>query len=318
MRGVSQVQMTVDEAYAFCRAIAHKHGANFSVGFRFLPRTKRRAVYAAYAYCRWADDIADESDPVILSREDGEGPVGHVRSAESTGPSPSSRLSRMTGLDDWQRELDLCYAGEPAHPITIALADGLKHFAIPKSAFVALIDGCRQDTIKSRYENFAELLHYCELVAASISDISLSIFGYRSDSAIEHGRHLSTALQLTNVTRDVGDDLSRDRIYVPQEDLRRFNVAEKEIFDRCESDRMRALIEFQIERAESYFRAAEPLLDELDFDARFPVLLMGGVYATVLGKLKKNPLMAIRERLSLSTLQKMLVVGTRVLRPHFV
>jgi phytoene synthase len=224
----------------------------------------------------------------------------------------------MTGLDDWQRELDLCYAGEPAHPITIALADALKHFAIPKSAFVALIDGCRQDTIKSRYENFAELLHYCELVAASISDISLSIFGYRSDSAIEHGRHLSTALQLTNVTRDVGDDLSRDRIYVPQEDLRRFNVAEKEIFDRCESDRMRALIEFQIERAESYFRAAEPLLDELDFDARFPVLLMGGVYATVLGKLKKNPLMAIRKRLSLSTLQKMLVVGTRVLRPHFV
>ena len=305
--------MTIDEAYAFCRGIAHKHGANFSVRFRFLPRTKRRAVYAAYAYCRWADDIADESDPVILSREDGEGPVTKL----PTGPSPSSRL-RMTGLDDWQRELDACYADEPAHPITIALADALKHFAIPKSAFVALIDGCRQDTVKSRYEDFAELLHYCELVAASISDISLSIFGYRSDSAIELGRHLSTALQLTNVTRDVGDDLSRDRIYLPQEDLRRFNVTEKEIFDRCESDRIRALIEFQIERAQSYFRAAEPLLDELDFDARFPVLLMGGVYATVLGKLKKDPLTAIRKRLSLSTLQKMLVVGTRVLRPHFV
>src|SRR5438270_570026 len=175
--------MTIDEAYAFCRGIAHKHGANFSVGFRFLPRTKRRAVYAAYAYCRWADDIADESDPVILSREDGEGPVTKL----PTGPSPSSRL-RMTGLDDWQRELDACYADEPAHPITIALADALKHFAIPKSAF----------------------------------------------------------------------------------------------------------------------------------DARFPVLLMGGVYATVLGKLKKDPLTAIRKRLSLSTLQKMLVVGTRVLRPHFV
>jgi 15-cis-phytoene synthase len=298
--------MTVDEAYAFCRAIAHKHGANFSVGFRFLPRTKRRAVYAAYAYCRWADDIADE---------DGGQAPSPVRDQQAGG---QARAPVLHLLDDWQRELDLCYAGEPAHPITIALADALKHFAIPKSTFVALIDGCRQDTVKLRYENFAELLHYCELVAASISDISLSIFGYRSDSAIEHGRHLSTALQLTNVTRDVGDDLSRDRIYVPQEDLRHFNVTEKEIFDRCESDRMRALIEFQIERAESYFRAAEPLLDELDFDARFPVLLMGGVYATVLGKLKKDPLMAIRKRLSLSMLQKMLVVGTRVLRPHFV
>ena len=281
--------MNVDQAYAFCRDIAHKHGANFSVGFRFLPRLKRRAVYAAYAYCRWADDIADDPGTDIGQR-----------------------------LDDWQRELDACYAGQPTHPITIALTDALKHFAIPKSAFVALIDGCRQDMVKSRYENFDELLHYCELVAASISDISLAIFGYRKDSAIEHGRHLSTALQLTNVTRDVGDDLARDRIYVPQEDLRRFNVTEKEIFDRAESDRMKALIEFQIERAESYFRAAEPLLDELDFDARFPVLLMGGIYATVLRKLKKDPLTAIRKRLSLSKLQKMLVIGTRMLRPHFV
>jgi len=280
---------TVDEAYAYCRSIAHKHGANFSVGFRFLPRTKRRAVYAAYAFCRWADDIADDPGDNILGR-----------------------------LDDWQRELDACYAGRPNHPITIALADALEHFAIPRSAFVALIDGCRQDTVKSRYETFEELLHYCELVAASISDISLAIFGYRRDSAIAHGRDLSTALQLTNVTRDIGDDLSRDRVYLPQEELRRFGVTEREIFERVESDRMRALIQFQVERAESYFRAAEPLLDELDFDARFPVLLMGGVYATVLGKLKKDPFTAIRQRLSLSTLQKMLVVGTRVLRPHFV
>src|SRR5436190_24182414 len=90
-------RMNVDQAYVFCRKIAHKHGANFSVGFRFLPRTKRRAVYAAYAYCRWADDIADDPGEGIEQR-----------------------------LDDWQRELDLCYAGEPAHPITIALADALK------------------------------------------------------------------------------------------------------------------------------------------------------------------------------------------------
>src|SRR5436305_7032963 len=166
------VDVNLDRAYLFCRSVAHKHGANFSVGFRFLPKAKRRAVYAAYAYCRFADDIADDPGSGIADR-----------------------------LDAWQHELDACYAGSPTHAITIALADALQQSAIPKSAFVALIDGCRQDLVKTRYETFEELLHYCELVAASISDISLPIFGYRSHAAIEHGRSLSTALQLTNVTR---------------------------------------------------------------------------------------------------------------------
>ena len=289
--------MTIDDAYDYCRAIAHKHGANFSVGFRFLPRVKRRAVYAAYAFCRVADDIADE---------DGGPP------ARQAGETPAVLL------DDWQRELEACYAGHPTHPITIALADALQHFAIPKDAFLALIDGCRQDTVKHRYETFEELLHYCDLVASSISDISLSIFGYRSEAAIGYGRKLSTALQLTNVTRDVGDDLGRDRIYIPAVELRAFGVEERELFERAENDRVRRLIEFQIARAEQYFREAEPLLGELAFDARFPTLLMGGVYATVLAKLKKDPFIVIRRRLSLSPLQKVMVVGTRMLRPHFV
>ncbi len=280
---------TVDEAYDFCRAIAHRYGANFSVGFRFLPRAKRRAVYAAYAFCRWADDIADEPGGDVVHR-----------------------------LDAWQSELDRCYAGHPSHPITVALADALQHFAIPKSAFVALIDGCRQDTLKHRYETFEELLHYCELVASSISDISLAIFGYRTSAAIAHGRNLATALQLTNVTRDVGDDLARDRVYIPREELRRFGVAEQELVARVESDRMRRLIEFQIERAESYFRAAEPLLAELSADARFPVILMGGVYATVLARLRKDPLLVLRRRLSLSRFEKIIVVMRRIFRPHFV
>ena len=284
--------MNIDEAYRHCRAIAHKHGANFSVGFRFLPKTKRRAVYAAYAFCRVADDIADEDT------------------------KPASQ--RVDELNAWQRELDACYAGSPTQPITIALADALQHFDIPKSAFIALIDGCRQDMVKTRYETFDELLQYCELVAASISDISLSIFGYRTNDALEHGRNLAIALQLTNVTRDIGDDLTRDRVYVPAVELREFGVEERELFARAENDRIQRMIEFQIERARGYFERAEPLLRELDFDARFPTLLMGGVYATVLAKLRKDPLIAIRRRLSLSPLQKVLVVGTRVLRPHFV
>ena len=280
---------TVDEAYAFCRSVAHRYGANFSVGFRFLPRAKRRAVYAAYAFCRWADDIADEPGDDVLRR-----------------------------LDAWQAELDRCYAGQPSHPITIALADALQHFAIPRGAFVALIDGCRQDVVKHRYETFDELLHYCELVATSISDISLAIFGHRTAAAIDYGRSLATALQLTNVTRDVGDDLARDRIYIPSEELRRFGVREEELIAKRETDAMRRLIEFQIDRAESYFRAAEPLLGELSADARFPVILMGGVYATVLARLRRDPLVVLRRRLSLSRAEKIIVVLRRIFRPHFV
>jgi phytoene synthase len=279
----------VDAAYAYCRAIAHKHGANFSVGFRFLPRRKRRAVYAAYAYCRFADDIADDPGLDIRDR-----------------------------LDAWQDELEACYEGAPGHPITIALHDALQSFAVPKDAFIALMDGCRQDLVQRRYETFDDLIGYCDLVATSISDISLSIFGYETPAALVHGRSLATALQLTNVTRDVGDDLDRDRIYIPRVELEQFGVSEEDLFHRNETENVRRLIDFQIERAEGYFHRAEPLLTELTFDARFPTLLMGGVYATVLQKLKRNPLVVLRRRLRLSTAQKLAVVATRVFNPHFV
>jgi phytoene synthase len=284
---------TVDEAYAFCRRIAHTYGANFSVGFRFLPPVKRRAVYAAYAWCRWADDIADEGDE-------------------------ANRDERMRTLDAWQRELDACYAGQPSHPITIAVADALRSFAIPKSAFIALVDGCRQDMVKTRYATFAELLGYCELVASSISDISLAIYGYKTSAALEHGRNLSTALQLTNVTRDVGDDLDRDRIYLPAEELERFGVSEADLVARTHSEAMRRLLNFQIDRAEEYFRRAEPLIAELSFDARFPTLLMGGVYATVLQHLRRDPFAPLHRRVRLTKLQKLAVIARRLLRPRFV
>ncbi|HEY0787331.1 MAG TPA: squalene/phytoene synthase family protein [Thermoanaerobaculia bacterium] len=280
---------SVDAAYRACRAITHKHGANFSVGFRFLPAAKRRAVYAAYAYCRWADDIADEGGGNVLER-----------------------------LDEWQLELDRCYAGHPTQPITIALADSLERFAIPKGAFLDLIEGCRQDTVKTRYAAFEDLLYYCHLVASSISDISLSIFGYDGDDAVAHGRSLATALQLTNITRDIGDDLERDRIYIPAEELERFGVSEADLAARRGTPEFERLVLFQIERAEEYFRRAEPLLKELTFDARFPTLLMGAVYARVLAKIRREPSAPLQRRVALSTGEKIRVVAARMFEPHFV
>lgn len=284
----AEARGTVDEAYAFCRSIAHRHGANFSVGFRFLPRRKRRAVYAAYAFCRWADDIADDPGSGIAER-----------------------------LDAWEAELENCYAGSPGHIISVALGDALRWFPVPKSAFAALIEGCRQDLVKTRYATFEELVGYCDLVATSISDISLAIFGHKTPDARVYGRHLATALQLTNVTRDIGDDLSRDRIYVPAEDLARFQVSEEDLVARRESPAMRALIEFQIDRAAEYFRLAEPLVRELDFGARFPTLLMGGVYATVLERVRRDPFAVLHRRVSLTKAEKLAVIARRLIRPRF-
>jgi 15-cis-phytoene synthase len=280
---------SLEEAYAYCRALTHRHGANFSVGFRFLPRRKREAVYAAYAFCRLADDIADDPG-----------------------------LDIGTRLDRWEQELERCYAGEPRHLVTVALADALRDFDIPQRAFQDLIEGCRQDLVKSRYENFEELHEYCRLVAASISDISLAIFGYESESAIDHGRDLSTALQLTNVTRDVGDDLERDRIYLPREDLERFGVSEQDLVERRRSEAVRELIRFQIARARDYFRRAEPLLGELSRDAQFPVTLMGGIYATVLDEVAKDPLVVLERRVSLSLPRKVGVVASRLFTRKFI
>lgn len=280
---------SVDESYAFCRRITHRHGANFSVGFRFLPREKQRAVHATYAFCRWADDIADDPGADILAR-----------------------------LDGWQDELDRSYRGTPEHPIGIALADAVRRFPIPRDAFVALIDGCRLDVVKTRYATFEELLHYCDLVASSISDLSLAIFGTETDDALAHGRNLSTALQLTNITRDIGDDLERDRIYLPAEDLERFGVTERDLEARAQTQAMRDLILFQVDRATDYFRRAEPLLGALSFDARFPTLLMGSVYVRVLSKIRREPFAPLERRISLSTGEKIGVVAARLLQPRFV
>ncbi|MFN2442749.1 MAG: phytoene/squalene synthase family protein [Thermoanaerobaculia bacterium] len=283
------VVTSVEDAYAYCRRITHRYGANFSVGFRFLPRVKRRAVYAAYAWCRRADDIADEPGIDILPR-----------------------------LEAWQAELERCYEGSPSDPITIALADSLHHFPIPKQAFVALIDGCRQDLVKTRYTDFDEVLGYCDLVATSISDISLSIFGYRDPEATSWGRNLSTALQLTNITRDIGDDLERDRIYLPATELAQFGVTEEDLRARTKSRSMEELILSQVDRAENYFRKAEPLLKDLAFDARFPTLLMGAVYARVLTKIRMDPFAPLERRISLSAGEKVGLVLGRLLQPHFV
>lgn len=281
----------VETAHAENRALTHKAGANFSVGFRFLPKERRRAVYAAYAFCRGADDAVDEGDPA----------------------GAPDRLAR------WSAELDTAYAGRPTTSAGVALAAVLPSFPIPKSAFEGLLAGCRQDLVVTRYATFAELLGYCDLVATTISTISLAIFGGLGDRETEaRGRELATALQLTNVIRDVGEDVGRGRIYLPLEDLARFGVTEQELLARRVTPAYRALLRFEAARAIEFFRAAEPVQRLVDPPCRFAVTMMGGIYAEVAARVAREPERTLAERVSLTTAAKIQEVLVRLFDRRFV
>lgn len=266
---------------AAVRRIAHARGANFSLGFRLLPAAKRQAVYAAYAACRIPDDIVDEAAPSSDTRE----------------------IERR--LDDWAGEIEATYVGRPKTDATRALAAVLDHAPIPKRALLGLVEGCRMDLQVKRYESFAELERYCELVAVTISDISLAIFGTLDRRAGTHGRNLALALQLTNICRDVGEDAGRDRIYLPLDELARYGVAEADVLTGgVDTPDYRALMAFECARARSYFVAANPLPPCVARDARTAVRVMGGVYRRVLDRVAADPVRAWRTRTELPHWQR--------------
>jgi phytoene synthase len=279
----------------FVRRLAHDRGANFSLGFRLLPPAKRRAVYAAYAACRIPDDIVDEAGEDVASG------IVHRR------------------LDEWSEELEAAYAGRPHLSVTRALVEVLDRFPIPKQALQSLVEGCRMDLERTRYATFAELERYCELVAVTISDISLTIFGALHEEARSLGRHLALALQLTNICRDVGEDVLRGRIYLPLDELGRFSVSETEVSSgEIHSDRYRRLMAFQCGRAREHFRRANRLPLTLERDSRPAVRVMGGVYRRVLDRVHRDPVQAYSVRADLPRWQRFWVVAWGFLGRSFV
>jgi phytoene synthase len=286
---------TLNASRAVVRRLAHRRGANFSLGFRLLPAEKRRAVYAAYAACRIADDIVDEADP------------------------GAGREEIRRRLDEWSEEVERTYRGSPGTPATRALAEVLARYPIPKHALLGLVDGCRMDLERGRYATFSELERYCELVAVTISEISLAIFGMLDVRARDHGRQLAIALQLTNVCRDVGEDVRRDRIYLPLDELVRFGVTESELVaGNVDTEGYAALMAFQCERARAHFREANPLPALLEADARPAVRVMGGVYRRVLDRVQRDPRGAFHARVELPLWQRFTAIAAGLLGRPFV
>jgi phytoene synthase len=268
------------DAYRYCRTLTHRCGPHFSVGFRFLPPPKRNAIYAVYAFCRYADDIVDETQP--------------------TAPAVL--------LQAWEAELDRCYGGAPRHPITVALADAIARYPIPKEGFLGLIEGCRMDLKYDRYPTFDALMVYCDRVATTIRDLSLPVFGYADPAGRAYGRALSTALQMTNIVRDVGEDLDRGRIYLPQDEIKQAGYSDAELYARVKNDAFLRLMAFQCSRIRGWFDQATQLIPLVEEDARTALSLMRNVYVALLDRIEAAPFNVLDGPIRLSLQEKYTVV----------
>ncbi|MFQ5780083.1 MAG: phytoene/squalene synthase family protein [Nitrospiria bacterium] len=278
--------MSCNDAYRYCKVLTHRCGPHFSVGFRFLPRRKRDAIYAVYAFCRYADDIVDERQKAPLD----------------------------VLLKSWEAELDRCYRQEPTHPITVALADAIRRYPIPKEGFLGLIEGCRMDLHRNRYPTFEGLMVYCDHVATTIRDLSLPVFGCRDQKGRDYGRALSTALQLTNIVRDIGEDLDRNRIYLPLDEIKEAGYSESELIARVKNKAFLDLIGFQCRRVRRYFDQASNLIPLIERDARLAVSLMRGVYVALIDRIEARPFDVLDRQIRLSWCERGKVVVGMLLR----
>ncbi|HEX4210189.1 MAG TPA: presqualene diphosphate synthase HpnD [Candidatus Binataceae bacterium] len=267
--------------YARCAEITRRASSNFYYAFMLLDAERRRALYAVYAFCRFIDDIADDSSV--------------------TG------ASAMLGL--WRQELHNVYAGSPGRPIARALTENVRRFRIPRDYFEEVIDGVEMDLSRSRYVDFSELELYCHRVASAVGLICIEIFGYTNPSAHIYAERLGLAFQLTNIIRDVSEDAARGRIYLPLEDLARFQVSEDEILRSVYSPRFLALMEFEAERARGFYREAAQALAQEDRASLLAAEGMRLIYAALLERIARANFRVLDRRISLSASHKLYLVG---------
>ncbi|MFT3963473.1 presqualene diphosphate synthase HpnD [Propionivibrio sp.] len=262
----------------YCQQKAAASGSSFYYSFLFLPPERRRAITALYAFCREVDDVVDEcSDAQVAAGK----------------------------LAWWRAELDALYAGRPQHPVTKALQAVLPQFALPQEQLLEIIDGMEMDLQQTRYLDFKALSLYCYRVASVVGLLAAEIFGHTDRRTLKYAHDLGMAFQLTNIIRDVGEDARRGRVYLPLDELKRFEVPVADILNARHSENFRRLMEFQIERAEGYYAQAMSQLPEADRKAQRPGLVMAAIYRTLLDEIKRDGCQVLNQRTSLTPLRKL-------------
>lgn len=271
----------------YVQAKASASGSSFYYAFLFLPAPRRAAITAFYAFCREVDDVVDEtSDSSIAASK----------------------------LQWWRQEVKQAFAGDANHPVMKALMPLAAEFGIEQQHLSAVIEGCQTDLDQTRFLDFAALQRYCHLVAGVVGEVAANIFGRTQAATVEYAHHLGQAMQLTNIIRDVGDDARRGRIYLPVNELQRFEVKAHELLQRTSpwgySDRFLALMKFQAERAHATFDKAMLLLPEVDRVNQKPGLMMANIYRTLLREIESQQFQVLHQRTSLTPLRK-LWIATR-------
>lgn len=266
--------MSPDE---YCQNKAATSGSSFYYSFLFLPPEQRKAIIALYAFCREVDDVVDEcSDPSVARSK----------------------------LAWWHTEVDRMFGGKPDHPVTRALLPHLAERRITADRMHAVISGMEMDLDQSRYLDWPGLRTYCWHAAGVVGELSVGIFGYTDDATLEYADKLGLAFQLTNIIRDVGDDARRGRIYLPIDELQKFDVKASEILAARHSERFEALMKFQAERARRYYREAMLALPEVDRRNQRPGLAMAAIYHALLDEIERDNWHVLEQRISLTPIRK--------------
>lgn len=277
--------LSVADAQAYCTALTKKSGSNFYYSFLFLPKRRRAAMYTVYAFCKEVDNAVDEPP---------------------AGSNPQEELQR------WKSELDAAYRGIPTFPVTISLAEHVRQLAIPQAYFDELIKGVEMDLTASRYASFQDLSLYCYRVASVVGLICLHIFGPTSARAQDYAVALGMAFQLTNILRDIGTDAAQGRIYLPQEDLEKFNCTDPGILQRQESEALRELLHFETARTHEYYvkaQAAFEALPRCDQQALTVSEIMRAVYFRILKKIEEPRHRIFGPRARLATSHRLAVAA---------
>lgn len=264
----------IETAYEYCESVTKKYAKSFYFAAKFLPKHKQKAVYPIYAFCRHVDDAVDEAEF-------------------------SDEKAAVEAVESWRKLLEEAYRNsnevktqnsktESQNLIFIAWKDLLSKYKIPQKLPFELMEGVLMDTTFKRYETFEDLYVYCYRVASTVGLMSSEILGYADEIALEYAEALGVAMQLTNILRDVKEDAAMGRIYLPQEDLRRFEVSESQIYAGEMNENFVNLMKFQIARAREFYEKGERGIRLLEKDSRFTVLLASRIYGKILDEIERQ------------------------------
>ena len=272
----------LERAYEECRLITRREAKNFYYAFLTLPAQRRRSIYVAYTFCRHCDDAVDAERSI------------------------DEKLARLTELRD---KLDRTYRGQADAPVFLGLADVVRRYDIPQEYFQGVLAGVESDLVKNRYQNFEELRQYCYQVASVVGLICVHIFGYETPRAKDHAVDLGLAMQLTNILRDVKEDLDFDRVYLPQDEMARFGYSEADLRAGRVNDAFLQLMAFQTRRAREYFDRGLRILPCLSPRTRACPAVLGQIYQGVLDRIEEANYDVLHQRISLSTGEKLRIMA---------